>query len=120
MTAHLGLGKWTPPANLRLLAPIQDHFLGVETKADSWLVREYRGNVDPHYLQWSIRHIAGWQNEWQPAALYHIHGSKDRIFPLHLVEPTHVVEGGGHLMIHNRAAEINKILISILGSQLFS
>lgn len=116
MTTHLGLGKWTPPANLRLLAPLQDYFLGVETKADSRLVREYRGNVEPHYLQWSIRQIAGWQNEWQPAALYHIHGSRDRIFPLNLVEPTHVVEGGGHLMIHNRAKEINKILMEILGN----
>jgi pimeloyl-ACP methyl ester carboxylesterase len=120
MTAHLGLGKWRPPANLRLLAPLQDYFLGVETRADSQLVREYRGNVDPHYLQWSIRQIAGWQNEWQPASFYHIHGSKDRIFPINLVEPTHVVDGGGHLMIHNRSAEINKILISILGSQLIS
>jgi pimeloyl-ACP methyl ester carboxylesterase len=121
MSRHLGLGKWTPPANLPLLAPLQDYFLGVETPADARLAREYRGNVDPHYLQWSIRHIAAWQNEWQPAGLYHIHGSKDRIFPLDLVEPTHVIEGGGHLMIHNRAAEINKILISILGSsQLFS
>lgn len=116
MTTHLGLGKWTPPANLRLLAPVQDFFLGVETRADSRLVREYRGNVDPHYLQWAIRHIAGWQNEWRPASLYHLHGSKDRIFPLNLVEPTHVVEGGGHLMIHNRAAEINKILMEILGN----
>lgn len=120
MTAHLGLGKWTPPANLRLLAPIQDYFLGVETQADSRLVREYRGNVDPHYLQWAIRHITSWQNVWQPASLYHIHGSKDHIFPLNLVEPTHIVEGGGHLMIHNRGAEISKILISILGSQLIS
>jgi pimeloyl-ACP methyl ester carboxylesterase len=110
MTTHLGLGKWTPPANLRLLAPLQDYFLGVETPADSRMVREYRGNVDPHYLQWSIRQIAGWQNTWQPASFYHLHGSKDRIFPIHLVEPTHVVEGGGHFMIHNRAAEISRIL----------
>ena len=117
MTALLGLGKWTPPANWRLLAPLQDYFLGVETKADARLVREYRGNVDPHYLQWSIRHIAGWQNEWQPASFYHIHGSKDKVFPLSLVKPTHVVDGGGHLMIHNRAREISKILIDI---QLFS
>lgn len=115
MTTHLGLGKWTPPANLRLLAPLQDYFLGVETPADSRLVREYRGNVDPHYLQWSIRNIAGWQNEWQPASFYHLHGSKDKVFPINLVEPTHIVEGGGHLMIHNRPAQISKILIGILG-----
>jgi|SRR6185437_5170985 len=115
MTAYLGLGKWTPPANLRLLAPIQDYFLGVETEADSRLVREYRGNVDPHYLQWAIRQIASWQNEWQPGVFYHIHGSKDHIFPLNRVEPTHLVKGGGHLMIHNRAGEISKILMEILG-----
>ena len=116
MTTHLGLGKWTPPTNSRILAPLQDYFLGVETQADSRLVREYRGNVDPQYLQWSIRNIAGWQNTWQPASFYHLHGSKDKIFPIHLVEPTHIVEGGGHLMIHNRAVEINKILGEILGN----
>lgn len=114
MTTHLGLGKWKPPTNSKLLAPFQDYFLGVETETDSKLVREYRGNVDPHYLQWSIRHIAGWQNEWQPKPFYHIHGSKDKIFPLHLVEPTHVVQGGGHLMIHNRAGVISSILAEIL------
>jgi pimeloyl-ACP methyl ester carboxylesterase len=114
MTALLGLGKWMPPANLRLLAPLQDYFLGVETKADAVLARAYRGNVDPHYLQWSIRHIAGWQNEWQPSSFYHLHGGKDRVFPMRLVEPTHVIEDGGHLMIHNRAMEINKILSAIL------
>ena len=119
MTRHLGvgkwkLGKWKLPTNSRLLAPFQDYFLGVETQQDSRLVREYRGNVDPHYLQWSIQHIAGWQNEWQPNPLYHIHGSKDKIFPLNLVEPTHIVRGGGHLMIHNRAGEISRILAGIL------
>jgi pimeloyl-ACP methyl ester carboxylesterase len=119
MTTHLGLGKWTPPANLRLLAPLQDYFLGVETSADSRLVREYRGNVDPHYLQWSIRNIAGWQNEWQPESLFHLHGSKDRVFPMSLVEPTHVVEGGGHLMIHNRVTTINGILGDILAGLRF-
>jgi pimeloyl-ACP methyl ester carboxylesterase len=115
MTKHLRLGKWSPPANLRLLAPLQDYFLGVETPADSRLVREYRGNVDPHYLQWSIRQIAGWQNTWQPASFYHLHGTRDRVFPIHRVKPTHVVEGGGHFMIHNRGAEISRILRGIAG-----
>lgn len=116
MTTHLGLGKWTPPANLKVLAPFQDYFLGVETEADARLVREYRGNVDPHYLQWSIRNIAAWQNEWQPPHFYHLHGNKDKIFPIGMVRPTHVIEGGGHLMIHNRAGQIGQILTGLLSA----
>jgi pimeloyl-ACP methyl ester carboxylesterase len=114
LTKYLGLNRWTPPANLRLLAPFQDYFLGVETSADSRLARGYRGNVDPHLLQWSIRNIASWRNEWRPAHFYHLHGSKDRVFPLSRVEPTHVVAGGGHLMIHNRAPKISLLLGGIL------
>lgn len=107
--------RWAPPANLSILAPLQNYFLGVENAADARLARRYRGSVDPHFLKWAIRRIALWQNEWRPPAFYHLHGSKDRTFPIRLVEPTHIVEGGGHLMIYNRAPEISRILRGLLG-----
>lgn len=107
--------RWAPPANLPWLAPLQDYFLGVENEADAQMAREYRGNIDPFYLQWAIRRIAFWKNEWHPPVFYHLHGTRDRTFPIRHVQPTHIVEGGGHLMIHNRAAEISKILTGLAG-----
>jgi len=109
-----GLGRWSPRVNLPILSPFEDYFLGVETPDDARLVRNYRGNVDPKYLQWSIRHIAGWRNEWKPERFYHLHGGRDRIFPLKMVQPTHIVKSGGHLMIYNRPEEVSRILQGIL------
>jgi pimeloyl-ACP methyl ester carboxylesterase len=115
MSGRLVGKSWAPPANHPWLAPLQDYFLGVENEDDARIARQYRGNVDPRFLRWAIRRIALWKNEWRPAAFYHLHGTKDRTFPIRLVEPTHRVEGGGHLMIHNRAAEISKILAGLFG-----
>lgn len=117
MSGRLVNDRWKLPANLPLLAPLQNYFLGVETEADARLAREYRGNIDPLYLQWAIRAIAFWQNEWRPEHFYHLHGTRDRTFPIHRVEPTHVIEGGGHLMIHNKAEEISAIIKAILGER---
>ena len=117
MSGRLVNKRWTPPANLPWLAPVQDYFLGVENEADARMAREYRGNVDPHYLQWAIRQIAFWKNEWRPDTFFHLHGTRDRTFPIHRVQPTHIVEGGGHLMIHNRATAISKILAGLMGEQ---
>lgn len=40
----------------------------------------------------------------------HIHGDKDRIFPIKYVRPDHVVSGGGHFLVHNRSAVVNRLL----------
>ena len=45
-----------------------------------------------------------------PANLFHIHGNTDLIFPIIFVKPDVVIKGGGHLMIHKKAAEISVIL----------
>jgi hypothetical protein len=36
----------------------------------------------------------------------HIHGDNDKIFPVKKIKPTHIIEGGTHMMIYNRAKEI--------------
>jgi hypothetical protein len=44
-----------------------------------------------------------------PEKLVHIHGTRDGILPVRFTKPTHTI-AGGHLMVLNRAHEINKIL----------
>ncbi|HLZ89808.1 MAG TPA: alpha/beta hydrolase [Puia sp.] len=93
---------------------LEDYFLGVETDADRQLVREFRNTVDQAYLDWSVWTIARWRNLWTPPSFYHIHGGRDRMFPLRKVQATQVIPDGGHLMIHNRAGEVSRALRDIL------
>ena len=94
----------------RMMGFIENHFIGVESVEDSWLVSEFQNKVDRRFLHWSIHTIAQWRNEWTPPSLHHIHGGRDRMFPLRKVQPTHIVADGGHLMVFNRAEEMSRIL----------
>ncbi len=120
MIGRLKLNKWMPSRRTdwlgfsKWLAPIEDYFLGVETKEEARLCREFKQQVDTCYLQWAVDRILYWKNEWQPPVLYHLHGSKDKIFPLTRLNPMHVIPGGTHFMIYNRAAIISQILKEIV------
>jgi pimeloyl-ACP methyl ester carboxylesterase len=93
---------------------IGSEFLGAETEEENRLRDEYRHKVDPAYLYWAVKQIVQWKNDWRPQALHHIHGSKDKTFPIKGITATHVISGGGHFMVMNRAEEMNRILAAIL------
>lgn len=42
---------------------------------------------------------------------------KDRIIPIRNVEATHLIKNGGHLMVLNRAKEIEEIILKILSTK---
>jgi pimeloyl-ACP methyl ester carboxylesterase len=99
---------------LKALRPVQNYFLGTESKEEKEIANYFRDHVDPLYLRWSIHQILNWKNDWMPERLYHVHGENDHIFPVRRVNPTHVVPKAGHFMVMNKCAEISEILTSIL------
>jgi len=98
---------------LSAIRPIQNYFLGADTAETIAIANEFRDNVDPLYLKWSLRNIFNWKNEWSPPQIFHIHGDKDKLFPISKVKPTHVIKNGGHFMVMSHFDEINKIVAEI-------
>lgn len=90
--------------------PVVRRFLGVKSAAEEELLRDYLKKKDYTYLRWAVNTVIQWENEFIPASLVHINGGKDLTFPVRFVQPTHVIPGGGHFMVMNRAEEINRIL----------
>jgi pimeloyl-ACP methyl ester carboxylesterase len=113
IAGRLGLNKLLP-RNPPRWARLEDDFLGTETVEERLLVREFMKTADPVYLRWAIGQVINWRNEWLAPSLYHIHGSNDRTFPLKNIGATHIVPGGGHFMIMNRAKEVSMIIGSII------
>jgi pimeloyl-ACP methyl ester carboxylesterase len=98
---------------LKMIRPLENYFLGTESPEEKRIADDFRDNVDPKYLKWSLTQVLNWKNSWIPPVIYHIHGEKDRIFPIGKVRPTHTIPKAGHFMIMNRYKEINEILLSI-------
>lgn len=109
--------RWLNPRMKRprsWMAFAEEYFIGVESAEDRRLVSEFQNKVDREFLYWSIHAIARWRNEWTPHSFYHIHGGKDRMFPLRKVQPMQVVPDGNHLMVFNRAEAISRMLQTLI------
>lgn len=88
---------------------------GFESKVDQEMFKSMIRNQSNNYLQWAFKTISAWQTPTlsQGTKIVQLHGSKDKTFPLKLIEsPSHVIEGGDHIMLYRRPLEINGILNS--------
>jgi esterase/lipase len=78
------------------------------------LYSKYLAMRDKDYLPWALHNVLNWQQENPPNDIVHIHGNKDRIFPIKNVKNCTVMEGGTHVMILNKAKHISQLLVEVI------
>lgn len=114
---HLKLNKIAPiRSNHKLSLSLQNHFLGITTKEEKEIVAVSRKKHNTKYVQWAVDKVVNWKNNWQHPAIFHIHGDKDRMFPVKRIKPTYTIKNGGHFMIMNRADEVSVFINQSLKS----
>lgn len=79
-----------------------------------WLFKDMLSKTSPKFLKWAAGAALKWENTTVPPNVYHITGDKDRVFNYKLIKDATIVKGGTHIMIFDKAKEINKILKAIL------
>jgi surfactin synthase thioesterase subunit len=114
LSGKLRLNRVIPMRSFKLIEPIEDYNLGVSTKEEKEMVHEYRRNISTIYSNWAVNTILNWKNKKAPKNLFHIHGTKDRIFSIKKIKPDYTIQDGGHLMILNKSDEVNKCINGIL------
>jgi hypothetical protein len=82
--------------------------------ADKWLFNDMIKNSSPTFMKWAMGAALHWDNKTIPPNLHHITGDKDLIFSYKRIKDATIIKGGTHIMIFDRAKEINKILKRIL------
>ncbi len=86
------------------------NLFGAKSEEDDALVAAILKDSDGKFMKWAMRAIALWQNDTFKEPLTHIHGTDDRMLFPDTVHAEHWIEGGGHMMIYNRADEISRII----------
>ncbi len=109
----LGIQKIIP-IGLYKQVTIINHFMGSKSKADKAMVMSFVNQTDPSFIRWSINAILGWKQQERLSNSIHIHGNKDRLLPVRYTNASYIVKNGKHLMVLNKADEINKILAEVL------
>lgn len=78
-------------------------------------VEECVSYTSPEYMKWATYQITNWRPEKECKNLYHIHGTKDQVFPFSLIkENVYIVPNADHLMVMNRPDEVNQLIAKIL------
>ena len=101
------------PWRVKLLRPVTP-FVGMLPRVSPWLVSllgswlrsptrgvmTQLGEADAWFLTWASHAILTWSPSPETARVHvcQIHGELDRVFPVHMVKPDHVVSGAGHLI----------------------
>ena len=93
-----------------LIKPMFGH-MGAE---DSWLFGDMLKKSNPVFLKWAMGAILTWDNKTIPPRIFHITGDKDLIFNYKRIHGAEIIKDGTHIMIFDKAKEVNKILKRIL------
>lgn len=88
-----------------------------ETVEERKLLKAILLDTDAHFLKWALHRVVVWQNYTIPDSLHHIHGLRDRIFPMRWIKPDLIIEQAGHLMVFNRASQVSKLITQIIESE---
>ncbi|MEO8887093.1 MAG: alpha/beta hydrolase [Mucilaginibacter sp.] len=84
---------------------------------DLWLFKDMLKKSSPVFLKWAMAASLKWKNNIVPANVYHITGDKDLIFPCKKIKDATVIKGGTHIMIFDKAKQVNKLIKSILNKK---
>ncbi len=90
------------------------YIFGSMRPEDQHLFEDMYKNTSPVFIKWAMGAILNWKNTTIPNNVYHITGSNDRVFNCRKAIGAQIIENGTHIMIFDRAAEINKVLKGIL------
>ncbi len=89
-----------------------NYFFSVKDDISKKALHKTIDETDSKFLSWAIEAILKWKNHTYLEEIVHIHGNKDRIFPLNYINtPYHLIEGGGHWMVVEKGKEISEIIL---------
>ncbi|MHB8207537.1 alpha/beta fold hydrolase [Mucilaginibacter sp.] len=110
----LPIYKLLPLMLLNKLGFLIKPMFGHMKDSDAWLFNDMLSKNSPKFMKWALGAVSNWGNITIPPNVHHIHGDKDRIFPVKNIKDATIIKGGSHLMIFDKAKQVNKWLKSIL------
>jgi len=114
--------KWTGRLHLENIIPVTflklgaviTHSLTIRPAANRRLMRQIDWAGDPVFIRWALRAVLEWHNETLPQPLFHLHGTRDLVFPIRFTTPTHILPKGGHFFLITRPEAVNRFLREVL------
>lgn len=107
--------KLIPTRMFSDIEKLAKYVFGVTIKERIELYKRYLSVNDKNYLDWALRAVLKWKQSQELKNVIHIHGSKDRVFPIKYISSDFIeVKNGSHVMIINKYKWFNENLPKLL------
>lgn len=110
---QLGLHRFLTPAIIKNGVYLKRYFTS-ESAEDKKIIRQMARDMDQAFISWAMGAVVSWETEEHNLPAHHIHGTRDLILPHRYTKPSVSINQAGHLMIFDRAGDINKVLLDLL------
>lgn len=110
MWKYLPVYRWVPPRVITASGRLVRPFIGPQGRQQKAVFNKIMHDTNPVFTAWAINAILHWKTSQVPANVVHIHGSADRLLPARLARPHHIIKGGKHIMIMDKADELSMLL----------
>lgn len=81
----------------------------------SYIKRMAKG-IHPDFTDWATDAAIHWENTEIVSNLVHIHGTRDNLFPACYIKDAHMIKGGTHFMVYNKADQVADIMLRELAA----
>lgn len=88
--------------------------IGPKSRKRLQLYDEYLHVKDGVYLEWAIENMVCWNREIEVKDVYHIHGTKDVVFPFKNIANCIEIENGTHVMVLIKGHAVSEKIIEII------
>lgn len=90
--------------------PIWARAFGYNSEKGRKLLKQMIGGCSDNYFKWSMNQIVNFSGNNNQSNLIHIHGSRDKTFPIKLIKNPIVIKDGSHFMVFSRAEEVSEVI----------
>lgn len=114
ISSALNLHKLIPSSffhNTKLMART---LFGKSSKTIVKTIERYFTMRDIRYSRWAMDKVVNWKQTIYHKNLLHLQGTKDSVFPAKYIGDATFIKDGTHLMIFNKASEVNKHILNFL------
>ena len=109
-----GVYKYLPFGLLNYITEIEKLPLGNLIRKRLKLYKQYLSVNDKKYLDWAVKEMVCWEQTEPIKGIIHIHGDKDKVFPVKNIKEYINLAGGTHIMILNRFRWFNEHLPKLI------
>ena len=112
---YVPLHNWLPAPALKRIVLWAGKKFTTKSEQEQALFESMVHDADIRLVRWAIGQVLHWKQATPPAGIIHIHGRKDRLFPIRRIPVTYAVDGGQHFMIIQQPGIISRLLEELTG-----